>query len=261
MEKELKKYLDTLIKKYEIPDFIQHDPVQFPHMFNNQIDQEVSGLLASALAYGKREKIIENIHKIHKIIDFKPAEFALNFDFKKDQKLFEGFLHRYTSGRDVALLIYAVGAALKEYNTLENLFMSHFSVNDKNIKPALSFFVDALRNYISEDQENLKGLYFLMPSPDKGSACKRENMFLRWMVRSGHVDLNLWKAIPTDKLIIPLDTHVAKQSRKVHLTERNADDWKTAEEITENLKKFDKNDPVKYDFALFSMGISGESLC
>ena len=177
MNKNMDEYLDFLVKKYETTDFIKQDPVQFPHMFNNQTDQEVSALIASALAYGKREKIVENIHKIHSIIEFKPAEFALNFDLKKDQKLFYTFLHRYTSGRDVALLIYIIGQALKEHGTLENIFMSHFSRDDMNIKQALTFFIKTLRNYIPEEQDNLTGLYYLLPSPDNGSACKRETCF------------------------------------------------------------------------------------
>jgi len=111
-------------------------------------------------------------------------------------------------------------------------------------------------SYVPENTENLAGLNYLIPSPIKNSACKRFNMFLRWMARSGPVDLHLWKKIPAGKLIIPLDIHVAKLSRKLNLTVRKNNDWKAAEEVTEKLKQFNPADPVKYDFALFGMGVS-----
>lgn len=258
MKQDLKGILDNLVRKYESPDFIPRDPVKFPHMFDNSKDQEVSALIASCLAYGKREKIIESVQKIHEIMDFKPCEFVLDFNIDKDAKLFNGFLHRYTTGRDVILLIYILNKALKEWGSLKKIFYKGFSSHDENIKPALTFFVDKLREYLPPDEKNLKGIYHLIPDPAKGSACKRLNLFLKWMVRTGPVDLHLWKEIPANKLIIPLDTHVAKLSRKAGLTQRKADDWKTAEEITEKLKQFDSSDPVKYDFALFGMGISKE---
>ncbi|OGI00259.1 MAG: TIGR02757 family protein [Candidatus Melainabacteria bacterium GWF2_32_7] len=255
---EKKKFLDSLVRKYEIPEFIDNDPIKFPHMFDNFQDQEISGLISSALAYGKRDKILESVEKILKIMDFEPYNFVTNFDFDKDNKLFNGFIHRYTSGRDIALLISALNGVLKEYSRIKNSFLAGFSISDTNIKPALTNFVYTIRGYLPTEEE-AKGFYFLIPSPEKGSACKRLNMFLRWMVRPGPVDLNLWQEIPTDRLIIPLDVHVARLSRKLDLTSRKVDDWKTAEEITENLKEFDKKDPAKYDFAIFGMGISGES--
>jgi uncharacterized protein (TIGR02757 family) len=253
-----KELLDNLVKKYETSDFIQDDPVKFPHMFDNYQDKEVSGLIASALAYGKRENILKSTQKILEIMNFEPYNFVTNFNIKNDYKIFDGFIHRYTTGKDIALLIFALNQAFKEYKDLKNMFLEEFSLQDKNIKPALSHFVNIIRSYVL-GQEDTKGIFFLLPSPEKGSACKRLNMFLRWMVRSGPVDLHLWQEVPADKLIIPLDVHVAKLSRKLSLTDRKVDDWKTAEEITENLKQFDANDPVKYDFAIFGLGVSGES--
>jgi len=258
MNNLLKQFLDKLVKKYEITDFINSDPVQFPHRFSIKIDQEVSGLISSCLAYGKREKIIEDVEIIHKLMNYKPAEFAKNFDLKKDLKYFANFRHRYTEGKDVAMLIHLIGRVLLVYEGLENAFLSGYSDMDSNIKPALISFVNILKSYIPEDEENISGINYLLPSPEKGSACKRLNLFLKWMVRPGPVDLNIWKQISASKLIIPLDTHVARLSRKLNLVSRKADDWKTAEEITENLKKFDSADPVKYDFAIFGLGITGE---
>lgn len=258
MDKEnLKELLDILVKKYETSLFICDDPVKFPHLFNNLQDQEISGLISSSLAYGKREKIIKDVEKIHQIMDFQPYKFVKNFDYKKDYKLFDDFIHRYTLGKDIALLILALNTVLKEYESLKNIFLEGFSPDDINIRQGLTHFVHKIRKYLPVN-EDLKGVHYLIPDPDKGSACKRLNLFLRWMARSGPVDLNIWKKIPASKLIIPLDVHVAKLSKKLQLTNRKVNDWKTAEEITAYLKQFDPYDPVKYDFALFGMGISGE---
>jgi uncharacterized protein (TIGR02757 family) len=254
-----KNLLDKLVKKYETPEFIPHDPIKFPHMFTEPKDQEIAGIIASSIAYGKREKILEGVEKILGIMGFKPYEFTINFDLKKDYKVFDGFIYRYNSGNDIALLVYSLNNLLKEHGSLKNAFLEGFSPDDKNIKPALTSFIKDLRMPVY-CENNIKGVCFLLPSPENGSACKRLNMFLRWMVRSGPVDLGLWKEIPTSKLIIPVDTHVARVSRKLELTSRKADDWKTAEEITDNLKQFDPDDPAKYDFAIFGMGVSGEDV-
>jgi len=259
MNTDVKQFLDSLVKKYETPDFIKDDPVQFPHRFSDNADIEISGLISSCLAYGKRTKIIEDVDIVHKLMNNKPAEFVRNFDYERDLKYFLDFRHRYTAGTDVALLIHVIGQVLSEYDSLENVFMTNYSDDDINIKPALTGFVNILKSFIPDNIENFSGLNYLLPSPEKGSACKRLNLFLKWMVRSGPVDLNIWKKVSTDKLIMPLDIHVSKLSRKLNLTARKPDDWKTAEEITENLKMFDPNDPVKYDFAIFGLGITGDS--
>lgn len=252
---EKKQLLDDLVKEYNVSDFIQDDPIKFPHMFKTQNDIELAGLLSSSLAYGKREKILESVNKILEIMQFKPLDFVTNFDYYKDSKLFEGFVHRYTAGNDIALFLHAVGNSIKEFGSLKNIFINGYNENDQNVKNSLMNFVSTLMEFAPRSAE-LKGLKFLLPSPERGSACKRLNMYLRWMVRSGPVDLHLWNEINTSQLLIPLDTHVAKLSRKLQFTERKSNDWKTAEEITEKLKYFDPNDPTKYDFAIFGMGVN-----
>ncbi len=252
-----REYLDELVNKYETIDFIKDDPIQFPHNYNKQQDIEVSALVSSCLAYGNRKKIIETLANIHKIFNNSPAEFAINFNMDRDIEYFKGFVYRYTQEKDLILLIYIIGQALKEYGTLENTFMKGFIKDDKNIKQSLTNFVNLLRSYIPCDEVICRGLFHLIPSPELGSACKRLNLFLKWMIRKGPVDLNIWKNIPESMLLIPLDTHVARISRKWNLTKRNSNDWKTTEEITENLKKYDSFDPIKYDFAIFGIGVSG----
>ncbi len=253
-----KELLEKLVSTYEVTDFIKNDPVQFPHRFKDKKqDAEISALVASCLAYGKREKIIESVGVIHDIMGNSPYEFCLKYNYQKDKKLFEKFSHRYTLGNDVALLFNSIHFAIKEFGSLENLFMKEFDKND--FKQSLIFFINKLSSYCPGEGDK-KGLNYLLPNPKKGSACKRLNLFFKWMVRKGPVDLNLWGEIPADILLIPLDTHVSKLSRELHLVTRKSNDWKTAVEITENLKKYDSNDPVKYDFALFGIGVSGKSV-
>lgn len=256
MQKLTKKYLDELVKTYEIPDFIGADPIQFPHRYTNQADIEVSGLISTCFAYGSRKKIIETLENIHEIFNGSPAEFALNFNIDRDAELFKGFVYRYNQERDLVLLIYIIGKALKEYGTLEKAFMKGYNPSEKNIKQSLTNFVNLLRSYLPCDEVTCRGLFHLIPSPELGSACKRLNLFLKWMIRKPPVDLNIWKNISENKLIIPLDTHVARISKEWGLTSRKSNDWKTAEEITKNLKKFDPADPIKYDFAIFGFGIN-----
>lgn len=252
-----KKYIDELVKTYEVPEFIEDDPVQFPHRYTIQQDIEVSGLISTCFAYGSRKKIIETLEYIHEIFNGSPSEFVMNFDIDRDAELFKGFIYRYNQERDLVLLIHVIGQTLKEYGTLEKAFMSGFNPDDKNIKQSLTNFVNLMRSYLPCDEITCRGLFHLIPSPELGSACKRLNLFLKWMIRKGPVDLNIWKNIPASKLVMPLDTHVARISRSSGLTSRQSNDWKTAEEITDNLKQFDSVDPVKYDFAIFGLGISG----
>lgn len=251
----LKDFLDNLVEEYETSDFIDKDPIRFVHMFEQDNDKEIAGILASCLAYGKREKIIDTVQNILEIIEFKPYEFAVNFNYKKDRKLFNNFVYRYNTGEDLALLFHSIGQTLKNHKSLNEMFTIHLCENKNNLKETLKTFVKEIIENLPDEATSNRGLNFLLPSSAKGSACKRLNMFLRWMVRKGPVDLNLWTEVPSSILLIPLDTHVAKLSRKMGLTERKADDWKTAQEITDKLKEFSPNDPAKYDFAIFGMGV------
>lgn len=257
MKKIKKEYLEELVQLYETPDFIKNDPEQFPHRYTNQADIEVSALVSSSFSYGSRKKIIETLENIHKSFNGRPAEFAINFNIDRDKDIFKGFIYRYNDERDLSLLIHIIGKTLLKYKTLENAFLEGYNPKDKTVRQSLSNFVNILRKNLPCDETKCRGIFHLIPSPELGSACKRLNLFLKWLVRKPPVDLNLWKNIKESQLIIPLDTHVARISRKWHFTGRNANDWKTAEEITENLRKFDAIDPVKYDFAIFGLGIDG----
>ncbi len=240
-----KQKLDSLVKQFETPEFINDDPVQFPHKYTLKQDIEISGFISAAFAYGNRKKIIENLNCIHHTIDSHPYDFVINFEIDRDVEFFRGFCYRFNKEEDILFLFNSFKKILKQYNSLEDAFLAGYSDKDKNIKNALINFVNLFENSR------------LIPNPQKGSACKRLNLFLKWMIREGPVDLGAWKSIPKSKLIIPIDVHVSRISRAWGLTQRKSDDWLTAEEITENLKQFDPDDPVKYDFAIFGSGVSG----
>ncbi len=259
----LKESLDRFYKSYNLIERINSDPIEFPHRYKRPEDIEVVGLISSSLAYGKVTLFKPVLERIFSVMGKSPYDFILQFDLKKDAPLFSDIKYRMNKSEDIVCLIYLLGKAVKEHSSLQRLFMSFYNPMDKDVVPALSGFVDYLLKIntspVYGKDTRPFGLLQFLPSPVKGSTCKRFNMFLRWMVRSGDgVDFGIWRDIPPSKLIIPLDTHIARISRNIGLTERKSVDWRMAKELTENLKMFDPDDPVKYDFALCHMGISGE---
>jgi len=256
----LKDYLDWLFKKYNTPEFINSDPVKFVHRFSNPKDMEIAGFIASLLAMGNRKIILLSSERLFNIMEDKPYEFVLNFDPFWYEKILNNFVHfayRNIEGKYLLVVFYLLKQALEKYGTLKNLFLKHYDEKHPTIKQALSGFVKELLSFDPPPKFNgiPESVGGLIPDPEKNSPCKRLNMFLRWMVRKDNVDVGLWSEVDKSKLIIPLDTHVSKISRGLGLTQRKTDTWKTAEEITNNLKKFDPEDPVKYDFAIFGLGI------
>lgn len=259
----LKESLDNFYKSYNLTERINSDPIEFPHRYKRPEDIEVVGLIAASLAYGRVTLFKPVLERIFKIMGESPSDFLLRFDIKKNAPLFSDIKYRMNKNEDILCLIYLISAVLKEHGSLKRLFMSFYNPMDDDIGPALSGFVDY---FLKIDTSAVYGkdirpfgLLQFLPSPVNGSTCKRFNMFLRWMVRSGDgVDFGIWNEIAPSKLIIPLDTHIARISRNIGLTERKSADWKMAKEITDNLKIFDPYDPVKYDFALCHMGISGD---
>lgn len=241
---ELKNHLDNLVLQYETIDFIKNDPIQFPHRFSKKQDIEISALIASSLAFGKREKIIEAVEKIHQIMENEPHNFCQNYK-TSDSKIFENFKYRYIDGQNIAGVFEGLAKITKYFDSLEEVFLKHHSLTEETVKEGLIGFVG----------EIITCGNYLLPCPSKKSACKRLNLFLKWMVRKPPVDLGIWQNICPSKLIIPLDVHVAKVSRKLGLLKRNPNDWQSAYEITRILKEFDPKDPTKYDFALFGEGI------
>lgn len=271
----LKKNLDRFYKEYNFKERIKHDPIEFPRRYSDSDDIEIAGFIASCFAYGKVDLFKPVIEKILKPGGGHPAAFFKNFALIKDKKHFQGVSYRFNKEKDILCLAYILNHALNEWGSLKNLFyhfynssMSipaereiHARAQHKDIGYALSKFVNYFMGINTSPVygRNIKpyGLKQLFPSPENNSACKRLNLFLRWMVRTNDIDLGLWSKIPPSELIIPLDTHIARISRCLGLTKRKSSDWKTATEITQSLKKLDSDDPLKYDFALCHYGVSG----
>lgn len=260
MTRKLKTLLDNLYKSFD-KNSISPDPLEFVHRFSSSEDMEIAGLIASSLAYGRVENILKSIDSIMTIMEWSPYHFAVSFNPSVHIGLFNNFSHRFNDGKDIACLIYFIRQMIEKNGSVKDFFLKGYNPADKSIKPALiSFSKRALKLDFTAVYGNCElpqnaGVRFFFPSPLDGSPCKRLNLYLRWMVRKRDVDLGLWKEIPPDKLVIPLDTHVARISRYIGLTKRRTADWKMAEEITENLKRLDKDDPVKYDFSLCRLGI------
>lgn len=247
---ELKKYLDAKAAKYNKVSFISKDPISIPHQFSEKADIEIMAFLAAILSWGQRKTIIAKCNEIVYRMGGEPYKFIINHS-DEDLKKLEGFKHRTFNDTDLLYFVDFLHRHYSKHDSLESAFIPETGF--KSIESSLIHF----QKYFF-DHENLpKRTRKHIASPAKKSACKRLNMFLRWMVREDKngVDFGIWKQIPMSELICPLDLHVERAARKMGLITRKPVDWDTAVELTENLKKLDKNDPVKYDFALFGLSI------
>ena len=249
-KKELKELLDTLYLKYK-SKHSSKDPVWKLHEFSEAKDIEILGLVTSCYAYGQVDQINLFINKFLKNIDSGVHEFTSNYSEHKDKKFLKGLNYRFNTEEDLSVLLINIRNVLSSYGSLQELFFVRYKESDENILSALKFFTSKL-NETSVENSSYK---YLIPLPDNGSACKRLNLFLRWMVRKDEIDTGIWKMISRSKLIMPVDTHIYRISRKLKLVNRITCDMKYAVELTGKLKRFDPYDPVKYDFALCHLGI------
>jgi len=233
---------------------LEPDPLQFPHLFKDELDIEVMAFIASVFAYGNVKQIINSLNRFLEISKNQPFKFIHRFT--PGQSVSSKFVHRFYSSNDIIQLFQLLKTTYNEFGSLKKLFLSGYKKTDSNIKNAITNFSNYfLQTALNEFGTLSRGLKFMFPLPEKGSACKRMNLFLRWMVRKDELDFGLWSEIPTSKLIVPVDTHIARICKQLKLTKRKNVSWQMAEEITENLKKFDPNDPVKYDFAICHIGM------
>ena len=246
----IKLYLDELVEKYETPDFIADDPIQFAHRYTKKSDIEIAGFIASIFAYGKREVFINRLNTLFEKMNNEPLNYVLNFD--ENNKELDDFNYRFSKGIDIIQIILLLKELYKSGATLESLFEHGYSQN--GLKQALQSAVDYF--YSRTTLPVTKGYYHLLPNPSNNGACKRLHMLLRWFVRGGCVDLGIWRFMDKSELMIPLDVHVAKISRELGILNRAQNDYKAVEEIMQTLKKCDPKDPVKYDFAIFGLGIN-----
>lgn len=248
---QLKVFLEEKFKEYNNKNFITTDPISIPHRFTNKEDIEIAGFFAASIAWGGRKAIINSANKLMDIMGNSPFDFVMNANQKQIDNI-NIFVHRTFNSVDCKFFVFALRNIYNNYGGLENLFSFSKKNNYWDAFTAISNFGDKFFE-IPHPERTVKHI----ANPLRGSAAKRINMYLRWMVRNdaNGVDFGLWNKIPTSKLICPLDVHSGRISRKLGLLNRKSNDWKAAIELTNNLITFDAEDPVKYDFALFGLGV------
>jgi uncharacterized protein (TIGR02757 family) len=261
--------LNALVTQYKVPAYVQSDPIQIPYRYvDNPQACELVAFITALFSYGRRDLIIDTVSGLFRVTENDPLGFLENFNAKRDAKLFQHFIYRFNKGPDLVFLWQRLQWAYREYGSLEALFQESVAQGDyanpqmTRLRAGIAGFTDRL---LGGTEPQSYGLKFLFAHPDKGGACKRFNMFLRWMVRedvepSGRVDFGLWKqALDPSDLLMPLDTHVMKMNRNLGLTGRQDGSWRTAEEITDVFRLLCPDDPVKYDYALFGFSLDKRS--
>ena len=246
---ELKDFLDTKVALYNHPKFIESDPIQIPHQFSKKEDIEIAGFLTATIAWGNRKSIINNANKMMELLDHSPFEFIMQHQ-KSDLEKLNPFVHRTFNGNDFMQFIKSLQHIYQNHNGLEAVF-------------AQSAETDALQQSIHQfkttffEIEHLERTKKHVSDPLKNSAAKRINMFLRWMVRNDNngVDFGIWNSLSPSQLSCPLDVHSGNVARKLGLLKRKQNDGKALAELDKALRKLDAKDPVKYDFALFGLGV------
>ncbi len=248
-KKDLKDFLDLKVETYNNKKFVESDPIQIPHSYSKKEDIEIAGFLSATIAWGSRSMIIKNSKKMMEIMENTPYDFVLNHS-KKELKSINSFVHRTFNSIDFQYFITSLQNIYKNHKGLESMLKP--TKNDTNYQNSIA---------------NFKAIFFELPhqvrtekhisNPLKNSAAKRIHMFLRWMVRndSRGVDFGLWETHSPALLSCPLDVHSGNVARKLGLLNRKQNDWKAVFELDSKLREFDKNDPVKYDFALFGLGV------
>lgn len=248
----VKDLLEKKFHQFNNPSFIPEDPISIPHGFSKKQDIEISGLFAAVLAWGRRSTIISKCNELMGMMDNSPYDFILNHR-ESDLKTLMAFKHRTFNDTDLLYFVHWLNNHYSQSNSLETAFVPAKLDEMENTESAIDHFYNtffSLPDYPERTKKHIQ-------SPLKKSACKRINMFLRWMVRNDNrgVDFGIWNSIKPDQLLCPLDLHVDRVARNLGLISRKQTDWFTTLELTENLKKMDPIDPVKYDFALFGLGV------
>ena len=248
-------YLDRLVRHFERPSFVGTDPISIPHAFDDPRDQEVIGLYAALLAWGRRETVLMKLENLCERMRFRPYSFVRDFDAGRDADRLSGFRHRTFQPPDACWLTHNLGALLRRHETMEHLFTRHLPDDAPNMATAIQGFSQSV---LSAHPETPSRLRKHLAHPESGSACKRLNMYLRWMVRPGPVDLGIWQQIAPSRLMLPLDVHSGRQARRLRMLERTSNDWKACSELTERCRRLCPSDPARYDFAFFGLGAYGE---
>ncbi|MBN1338063.1 MAG: TIGR02757 family protein [Bacteroidales bacterium] len=249
-DKELYEFLEEKVSRYNQPSFIETDPVSIPHGFSGKEDIEISAFLTSAISWGNRKSILSGARKLMNLLDNSPLDFITGSTDKEVER-FAGYVYRTFNGDDCSYFIRSLKGIYAQYGSLEPVFAKPLTAGITMKESILSF------RELFLSMGPLPRTRKHVPDPAKNSAAKRINMFLRWMVRKDNrgVDFGIWKSIPASALYCPLDIHTGNTARRLKLLARKQNDWKAVEELTSRLRRFDPEDPVKYDFALFGLGI------
>ncbi|MFN2396143.1 MAG: TIGR02757 family protein [Bacteroidales bacterium] len=245
----LKEFLNQKYLQYNSPRFIVSDPIGVPHRYSTKEDREIAGFLAATIAWGQRKSIVQSALKLMTLMDDAPGDFIMNFK-ESDLKRFEGFVHRTFNYTDITVFVYALKNIYQIHGGMEKVFADGIKSG------GMDYGIAHFRNVFFEVPHEIRTRKHVS-NPLSGSCTKRINMYLRWMVRKDDrgVDFGIWESIRPDQLICPLDVHSGRVARRLGLLKRKQDDWKAAVELTENLRLLDPSDPVKYDFALFGLGV------
>lgn len=250
---ELAEFLNEKVELYNNPNFIESDPISIPHSFSKKEDVEIAGLLSATIAWGQRKTIINNSFKMMELMDNSPHDFILNHEQSDLQRL-EFFKHRTFNSIDLSFFVTRLKEIYIKHGGLEKAFSDGITKYSIDCSDAIENFRNLFFHEVGEENFRTKKH---VSSPLKGSASKRLIMYLRWMVRQDNfgVDFGIWKSISPSLLSCPLDVHSGNVARKLGLLERSQNDWKAVKEMDEILRIFDANDPAKYDFALFGLGV------
>ncbi len=249
IKSDLKEFLDEKVELYNRPSFIESDPISIPHQFIKKQDIEIAGFLAATIAWGNRKMILRNANRLMELLDHSPYEFIMNSS-NDEMEMFNSFVHRTFNPVDLIYFLKALRHIYRNKGGLETIFKTYQTAD--SLQPAMHEF-----HRIFFELPHEKRTERHVSDPFKGSAAKKLNMFLRWMVRKDDhgVDFGIWNRIDPSMLFIPLDLHSGNTARSLGLLKRKLNDWKAVEELTAVLREFDPADPVKYDFALFGSGI------
>lgn len=248
----LKKLLDEKVRLYNQPSFINGDPISVPHQFTKKEDIEIAGLFAAVLAWGNRTTIINNCNKLMGWMDDSPHDFIINHK-DTDLKGFLSFVHRTFNATDLLYFIAFLKYHYQQFNSLEDAFVPQADYNNVSVEQALVHFHNYFFSIEHPDRTRKH-----IATPARKSACKRINMYLRWMVRKDNhgVDFGIWDKISSSQLVCPLDVHVARVAHRLELIENTNSNWNNAILLTEKLKELNPDDPTIYDYALFGLGVA-----
>lgn len=246
---KLKKALDNLYDRYNWKRYVDPDPLVFLYDYPDVRDREIAGLISSSLAFGGVRQIMASVEKVLSPMGISPRDFVTGTSAKKMEKIYDGFKHRWATSEDLVQMLAGMRSMIKKYGSLEKGFMEGMNDSDEDVIPAMTRFTSEIVCFDSGTG------VCLIPDPCRKSACKRLNLFLRWMVRKDRVDPGGWKGISPSKLLIPLDTHMYRFASLLGMTERKQANLATAREITAEFAALSPEDPAKYDFALTRLGI------